>query len=139
LIAALTFTYDRKNRLKSHTHSGASDVRGNLWYDGQGRVWQRWTFEGIDWATDLTRFVYDGALAQEQLFDVSGNGTWTYAYNRLMRDYLRQPAGIRERVRPAQGSDTDYFLMQDQGSIVGRFTRGSSCTFEKAQRGALAF
>jgi len=37
---AWSFTFDRKNRLKSYTHTDASNVRRNLWYDGKGRVWQ---------------------------------------------------------------------------------------------------
>ncbi len=37
-----TFAYDRKNRIKSHTHADTSNARENLWYDHVSRVWQRW-------------------------------------------------------------------------------------------------
>ena len=35
--AQWTFTFDRKNRLRTHLNvSSGNHVRGNLWYDGQG-------------------------------------------------------------------------------------------------------
>jgi len=37
-----TFEFDRKNRMINFTHSGTNLVR-HIWYDGKGRVWQRWT------------------------------------------------------------------------------------------------
>ncbi len=66
--AEWTFTYDRKNRVKSHTHTAASNARGNISYDAVGRVWQRWNDNSStqDWDGTLTRYVYNGAtLAQE--------------------------------------------------------------------------
>ena len=133
--AGWTFTFDRKNRLKSHTHNETDDVT-HLWWDGLGRVWQRWDYDsgGEMWSDYLTRFVYDGGvLAQEHLFDVFGESSWDYTYVRLTHDYLRQPAGTRDR-KATNGGYVDYFLLSDMGTISGRFTRGSSLSLEKAQR-----
>ncbi len=49
--AQWTFSFDRKNRLRTHTYAGGSNVRGNIWYDGAGRVWQRWNDDSVtgDW------------------------------------------------------------------------------------------
>ena len=133
--AGWTFTFDRKNRLKSHTHNETDDVT-HLWWDGLGRVWQRWDYDsgGEMWSDYLTRFVYDGGvLAQEHLFDAIGDGSWEYEYDRLMHDYLRQPAGTRDR-KASDGGYVDYFLLTDGGTVSGRFTRGASLSLDKAQR-----
>jgi len=118
--AQWTFAYDRKNRLKSHTNTNASNVRGNLWYDGRGRVWQRWNDNSSteDWDETLKRFVYDGgALVQEHEFDVAEvEDEWVYTYSDLTRDYLRHPAGVRQRERSG-GNDTDYYLEADSGAL----------------------
>jgi len=49
--AQWTFAFDRNNRLKTHTYAGGSNVRGNIWYDGMGRIWQRWNDNSVtgDW------------------------------------------------------------------------------------------
>ena len=118
--AEWTFTYDRKNRLKSHTNTNASNVRGNIWYDGQGRVWQRWNDDSgtSEWDATLIRFVYDGSqLVQEHEFGVAEvESEWEYTYDDLTRDYLRHAAGLRQRQRSG-GSDTDYFMQLDQGAL----------------------
>ena len=46
---AWTFTYDNKNRLITYTNTTVNDV-GNLWYDGRGRVWQRWQDDAVSGA-----------------------------------------------------------------------------------------
>jgi hypothetical protein len=133
--AGWTFTFDRKNRLKSHTHNETDDVT-HLWWDGLGRVWQRWDYDsgGELWSDYLTRFVYDGGvLAQEHLFTVFGESSWDYTYVHLTHDYLRQPAGTRDR-KATNGGYTDYFLLTDGGTVSGQFTRGSSLSLDKAQR-----
>ncbi len=116
--AEWTFTYDKITRLKSYTHTAASDVRGNLSYDGRGRIWQRWNDNSDTsyWDATLTRFVYDGSqLVQEILFDVEDvEGSWVYTYNDLTRDYLRQSAGMRQRERDG-GDDTDYYMQANRG------------------------
>jgi len=118
--AQWTFAYDRNNRLKSHTNTNASNVRGNLWYDGRGRVWQRWNDNSSteDWDATLKRFVYDGgALVQEHEFDVAEvEDEWVYTYSDLTRDYLRHAAGVRQRERSG-GNDTDYYLEADSGAL----------------------
>ena len=118
--AQWTFTYDRKNRLKSHTNTNASNVRGNLWYDGRGRVWQRWNDNSVteEWDATLKRFVYDGgALVQEHELDVAEvSGEWVYTYSDLTRDYLRHAAGVRQRQRSG-GNDTDYYLEANSGAL----------------------
>ena len=95
-------------------------MRGNLWYDGRGRVWQRWNDNSSteDWDATLKRFVYDGAaLVQEHEFDVAElGGTWVYTYSDLTRDYLRHPAGVRQRQRSG-GNDTDYYLEANSGAL----------------------
>jgi len=115
-----TFTFDRKNRLKSHTNSNASYVRGNLWYDGQGRVWQRWNdnTNTSEWDPTLKRLVYDGgAMVQEHEFDIQELvGQWVYTYSDITRDYLRHPAGVRQRERTA-GNDKDYYMQANQGVL----------------------
>jgi hypothetical protein len=133
--AGWTFTFDRNNRLKSHTHSGTDDVT-HLWWDGLGRVWQRWDYDSGSemWSDYLTRFVYDGGLlAQEHLFIVFGESSWDYTHVQLTHDYLRQPAGTRDR-KATNGGYVDYFLLSDMGTISGRFTRGASVSLDKAQR-----
>jgi YD repeat-containing protein len=125
------FTYDRKNRLKSYSNTNANYTRGNLWYDGRGRVWQRWNDNSNTsaLASSLTRFIYDGStLAQELIFDVENvSDAWVYTYDDLTRDYLRQPGGIRQRER-VTGTDTDYYLQANQGKIEFKVTRGTVAT-----------
>ena len=135
--AQWTFTFDRKNRLKSHTHGGTDDVT-HLWSDGLGRVWQRWTYDSVEeeWSATLTPYNYDGsALAQEHLIAVSEvEEAWVYTYLYLTYDYLRHAAGTRQRKGQVDKSYTDYFVLSDMGTISGRFTRGSSVSLQKAQR-----
>jgi hypothetical protein len=136
--AEWTFTYDRKNRLKSHANTNASNVRGNLWYDGRGRVWQRWNDNSNteDWDGTLLRFVYDGStLAQEHNFDVAEVlNAWVYTYDDLTRDYLRQPGGTRQRERSG-GNDTDYFLQANQGTLEYKVERSPvSETYARTER-----
>ncbi len=135
--AEWTFTFDRKNRLKSFTNEGASNVRTNLWYDGMGRVWQRWndnTSSG-DWDETLMRYVYDGnSLAQEHEFTASGNGMWIYNYVRYDRDYLHKPDGVRQRSYVGPTSYTDEFLFRDMADIAAKVPRGSSVSVTRAPR-----
>ncbi len=118
--AEWTFTYDKINRLKSYTHADAGDVRGNIWYDGRGRIWQRWNdnSDTSDWDGTLTRFVYDGnQLAQEiQFTGLVPESEWVYTYVDLTRDYLRQPGGIRQR-EGTVASHTDYFMTANAGTL----------------------
>ena len=99
--ARWTFTFDLKNRMKSQTHEDAGNVRENLWWDGAGRVWQRWNDNSVsgDWDADLTRCVFDGSsLAQEHKWFASENeDEWSYAYGYITRDYLRNLSGVRQR------------------------------------------
>jgi len=135
--AEWTFTFDRKNRLKSFTNEGASNVRTNLWYDGMGRVWQRWNDDSVsgEWAETLMRYVYDGStLAQEHEFLASGNGMWIYNYVRYDRDYLHKPDGVRQRSYVGPSSYTDEFLFRDMADIASKVTRGSSATVTRAPR-----
>jgi YD repeat-containing protein len=136
--AEWTFTYDRKNRLKSHTNTNASNVRGNLWYDSRGRVWQRWQDNSVsgDWDQTLTRFVYDGStLVQEHNFDVAEVlNAWVYTYDDLTRDYLRQPGGMRQRER-VSSIDTDYYLQANQGTLEYKIERSPvSETYARTER-----
>jgi YD repeat-containing protein len=136
--AEWTFTYDRKNRLKSHTNTNASYVRGNIWYDGRGRIWQRWNDNSNteDWDASLIRFVYDGSqLAQEHTFDVAEVlNAWVYTYDDLTRDYLRQPGGTRQRERSG-GNDTDYFMQSNQGTLEYKIERSPvSETYARTER-----
>jgi hypothetical protein len=136
--AQWTFTYDRKNRLKSYTNTNASYARGNLWYDGRVRVWQRWNDNSSteDWDAALTRFVYDGStLAQEHNFDVAEVlNAWVYTYDDLTRDYLRQPGGTRQRERSG-GNDTDYYLQANQGTLEYKIERSPvSETYSRNER-----
>jgi hypothetical protein len=128
--AQWTFTYDRKNRMKTHTNTGALNVRGNLWYDGLGRVWQRWNDTLGTFAATLTRNVYDGSqLIQEHTFEAEANGTWVYTYSDISRDYLRQPGGLRERQR-ISGTDYDYFMQGDSGRLDYQAKRGDLATMK---------
>ena len=139
--AAWTFTFDRKNRLKSHTNTNTSNARTNLWYDAMGRVWQRWNDDTVtgSWDTTLARYVNDGqTLAQEHLFTVSRqDSTWVYTYGKLTRDYLRHPGGIRQRERTGSSpnfTDTDRFLLLEAGNVAARADRGSSVTVTRTMR-----
>jgi YD repeat-containing protein len=115
-----TFTYDRKNRLKTHTNSNANNKQGNLWYDGLGRVWQRWNYDTgqSSWDGTLTRFVYDGSqLVQEHTSSANQQvGQWVYTYPDISRDYMHHPAGLRQREGTAT-SYTDHYLQSNAGSI----------------------
>ena len=129
-------TFDRKNRMKSHTHSGASNVRGNLWYSGAGQVFQRWndnSSSGI-WADSLYRYIYDGSLAQEHLVDVADVASaWVYTYNRINTDYLRKPDGPREKVTSDGTTFTDRFLLQDGANISARIIRQTDNKVERME------
>jgi hypothetical protein len=118
--------------------TNASSVRGNLWYDGRGRVWQRWNDNSSteDWDGTLLRFVYDGStLAQEHNFDVAEVlNAWVYTYDDLTRDYLRQPGGTRQRERTT-GTDTDYYLQANQGTLEYKVERSPvSETYARTER-----
>ncbi len=137
LRAQWTFSFDRKNRLKTHTYAGGSNVRGNIWYDGAGRVWQRWNDNSVtgDWDDTLMRYVYDGnSLAQEHQFLASGNGMWIYNYVRYDRDYLHKPDGVRQRSYVGPSSYTDEFLFRDMADIASKVVRGSSVSVTRAPR-----
>ncbi len=137
--AQWTFAFDRKNRLKTHTYPSGLNVRGNIWYDGIGRVWQRWNDDSVtgDWDADLKRFVYDGnALAQEHKFTASGNGSWTYSYGRCDIDYLRKPDGIRQKVNNGVGGWDEHFLFNDGADVASRAPSGSSTTITRTLRTA---
>ena len=119
--ARWSFSFDRKNRLKSYTHTDASNVRGNLWYDGKGRVWQRWNDNSSTsaWSENLKRFVYDGAaLIQEHTVGAEVvSEKWVYTYTDINRDYLRHPAGVRQREGGASNY-TDHYLQANAGARV---------------------
>ena len=135
--AEWTFSFDRKNRLRTHTYAGGSNVRGNICYDGMGRVWQRWNDDSVsgDWDETLMRYVYDGnTLAQEHQFLASGNGMWIYNYSRYDRDYLHKPGGVRQRSYVGPTSYTDDFLFRDMADIAAKVPRGSSATVTRAPR-----
>jgi hypothetical protein len=133
-----TFTYDRKNRMKSQTHERAAGVRENLWWDGTGRVWQRWNDDSVsgDWEPELTRYVYDGSqLAQEHHWIVFNyEGTWVYSYGYITRDYLYEPGGLRQRESSDGQNFTDRYLFTDSGSISARADRSSSTTITRTMR-----
>jgi hypothetical protein len=106
--------------LKTYTNTNASNKRGNLWYDGRGRVWQRWQDHTVTgaWDLSLTRFVYDGStLAQEHYFTPAQvSNEWVYSYQYVTYDYLRQPGGIRQKERDG-ASYKNYFLQANTGII----------------------
>jgi hypothetical protein len=133
--AQWTFTYDRKNRLKTHTNTGALNVRGNLWYDGLGRVWQRWNDTLGTFAATLKRNVYDGSqLIQEHTFAASQlMGAWVYTYSDITRDYLRHPAGLRQREGGAT-SYSDWYLGGGGGSLEEKVSRGGAGTIAVTDR-----
>jgi len=138
--AQWSFTFDRKNRLKTYTNTDASNVRGNLWYDGKGRVWQRWNYDtGLEqWDATLKRFVYDGAtLVQEHTVAASvPEHDWVYTYIDINRDYLRHPAGLRQREGTA-ASNTDYFLQTDEAALEYKIERDpTSATADRTERSA---
>jgi len=137
--AQWTFAFDRKNRLRTHTYPSGLNVRGNIWYDGMGRIWQRWNDDSVtgDWDADLKRFVYDGnALAQEHKFTAGGNGSWTYTYIRCEVDYLRKPDGIRQKVNNGAGGWDSHFLFNDGADVASRAPSGSSTTITRTLRTA---
>ncbi len=137
--AQWTFTFDRKNRLKTHTYPSGLNTRGNIWYDGVGRVWQRWNDDSVtgDWDADLKRFVYDGnALAQEHKFTAGGNGSWTYSYGRCDIDYLRKPDGIRQKANNGVGGWDSHLLFNDGADVASRTPSGSSTTITRTLRTA---
>jgi len=135
------FTFDNKNRLKTHENVSAADnVRGNIWYDGKGRVWQRWNDSSStpEWDPTLKRFVYDGAtLVQEHTVAASVPvDEWVYTYVDINRDYLRHPAGLRQREGTAS-SNTDYFLQTDQAALEYKIERDpTSATADRTERSA---
>jgi len=114
-----TFTFDKMNRLKTYTNTNASNKRGNLSYRSNGTVWQRWqdnTSTSL-WDATLKRFVYDGSqLTQEHDWTASGNGTWSYLYTDINRDYLGHPGGIRQR-EGTKASHDDYYMQLNSGVI----------------------
>jgi len=118
-----TFEFDRKNRMINFTHANTDDKRW-LWYDGRGRVWQRWTYDTNTtyWAETLNRYVYDGGtLAQEHVINSADvENEWVYTYLDLTYDYLRKPGGIRQIERDDQGDDTYQFLIQEGGTPTAR-------------------
>jgi hypothetical protein len=122
--AAWTFTFDRKNRLTSFNY-GTGTM--NVWYDGVGRIWQRWQKIGLNWQGTLSRNVYDGSsLVQEHTFSVANQGgSWVYTYSDISRDYLRHPGGMRERQGTATSYD-DYFQQGDSGRVDYRYKRNSA-------------
>jgi len=138
--AQWTFAFDRKNRLKTHTYAGGSNVRGNIWYDGMGRIWQRWNDNSStgDWDADLKRFVYDGsAMAQEHEFvAMEVEGAWSYAYGQLNTDYLRKPDGIRQKVNNGVGGYDSHLLFNDGADVASRTPSGSSTTITRTLRTA---
>ena len=138
--AQWSFTFDNKNRLKSYTHTDASNVRGNVWYDGKGRVWQRWNYDtnSEEWSESLKRFVYDGSvLVQEHSWTATvALEEWHYTYVDINRDYLRHPAGLRQREGTA-ASNTDYFMQADTGALEYKIERDpTSATADRTERSA---
>ncbi len=125
--AAYTFTYDRKNRLKTYR---LGDTTTHIWWDGLGRVWQRWDYdEGEEtWSMDVFRYVYDGmTLVQEHKFNAlhlisepPDLEAWAYMYMYLIRDYLHQQGGIRQRESDDGSTFTDRQLMTDRGVMTAR-------------------
>ena len=138
--AQWTFSFDRKNRLRTHTYAGGSNVRGNICYDGMGRVWQRWNDNSStgDWDADLKRFVYDGnAMAQDHEFvAMEVEGAWSYAYGQLNTDYLRKPDGIRQKVNNGVGGWDSHLLFNDGADVASRTPSGSSTTITRTLRTA---
>jgi hypothetical protein len=109
-----------------------------LWWDGAGRVWQRWNDDSVsgDWEPELTRYVYDGSqLGQEHHWTViDDGGTWAYSYAYIMRDYLREPAGVRQRESSDGQNFTDRYLFTDGGIVAARADRSSSTTITRTMR-----
>jgi hypothetical protein len=138
---AWTFTYDNKNRLQSYTNAGAAGDVGNIWYDGRGRVWQRWIYNSgtEEWDSNVTRYVYDGsAYAQEHMF-VAGEveGAWVYTYDQILTDYLRKPGGVRQRdISTVDQSETDQFLLSDSGSVSARIQRETNSLVQRVELSA---
>jgi hypothetical protein len=134
-----TFAYDRKKRLITHTNTKAGGIRGNIWYDGLGRVWQRWNYDtGLSaWASTLIRNVYDGSsLVQEHTFSAVRNGTWTYTYSDISRDYLRTPSAVRQR-EGGVSSYVDHFLHANQASLEFKIKRNDAmATVARTDRSA---
>ena len=129
-----------KNSLKSGSLSAADNTQGNLWYDGKGRVWQRWNYDTNieEWSESLKRFVYDGnALVQEHSWTATvAFEEWQYTYVDINRDYLRHPAGLRQREGTA-ASNTDYFLQTDEAALEYKIERDpTSATADRTERSA---
>ena len=124
-----TFTFDGKNRLKTHTHTNASGVVTRLWYDALGRVFQRWP-DSSALPSILTRYVYDGStLVQEHEWGITeSEGAYVYTYHHLTRDYLYQPGGIRQRESSDGFTFTDRFLVTDGGPITASTDQGVTTT-----------
>ena len=134
---AWTFTYDNKNRLKTYTNTTVNDV-GNIWYDGRGRVWQRWVYDssGETWDSSLTRYVYDGfAYAQEHNFAVEEvEGAWVYTYDQILTDYLRKPGGVRQKdISTVDQSETDEFLLMDSGNPSAKIKRETDSMVQRVE------
>jgi len=131
-----TFEFDRKNRMINFTHANTDDKR-YLWYDGRGRVWQRWTYDTAGegyWNPALNRYVYDGgSLAQEHVFDVEeSEGSWVYSYDDLERDYLRKPGGTRQ-IERSGGTDTHQFLLEEGGTPTARIGKDLNSSVERME------
>jgi len=116
-------------KIEDHLNHINDKEQSSLWYDGIGRVWQRWNDNSHTsaWDASLTRFVYDGGqLAQEHAVAAANIlGAWVYTYSDLTRDYLRHAAGVRQRERSG-GSDTDYFMHANQGVIEHKYERAAT-------------
>jgi len=68
--------------------------------------------------------VYDGsALIQEHTVGAEVvSEEWVYSYSDLTRDYLRHPAGVRQRERSG-GQDTDHYLQANTGALEYKVER----------------
>ena len=121
-----TFTYDIKNRLKSHINNNSGGLRTNLWYDALGRTFQRWTDLSGTKSSTLTRYVFDGStLVQEHEWGATISGSaYVYTYNHITRDYLYQSGGIRQRESSDGFTFTDRFLVTDGGPITASIDQG---------------
>jgi len=54
-------------------------------------------------------------------------GEWVYTYGDINRDYLRHPAGVRQRERSG-GNDTDYYMLLDGARLEGKTEREAVST-----------
>ena len=55
-------------------------------------------------------------LTQEHDWTASGNGTWSYLYTDINRDYLGHPRGIRQR-EGTKALHDDYYMQLNNGVI----------------------